>query len=146
MTKHIFKKGEGHPRWKGGRRKVGQYYQVLRPNHPQANTRGYVYEHRIVMEQVIGRYLDPTEVVHHINGIKMDNRPENLELVNGQAEHASKHLSGHKHTRPSPLKGRKRPEISDRQTGKKHSDEWKKNISTALRHFFSDHPRHRKPS
>jgi hypothetical protein len=51
------------------------------PEHPGASKHGYVMEHRVVAEQTIGRRLTPGEVVHHKNGIKDDNRPENLEVM-----------------------------------------------------------------
>jgi hypothetical protein len=50
-----------------------------------------VLEHRLVMEGLLGRLLDPKEVVHHINGDGTDNRPENLELLSGQSEHMRLH-------------------------------------------------------
>lgn len=51
------------------------------PEHPRAKSNnGYVFEHILVMEDQLGRYLEPEENVHHLNGIKDDNRPENLEL------------------------------------------------------------------
>lgn len=55
------------------------YVLVKVPDHPRAS-RGWVREHIVVMEQTIGRHLLPGEEVHHINGVKDDNRPENLEL------------------------------------------------------------------
>lgn len=72
--------GDKHHNWKGGKRINKHGYVLLRvPLHPfQQN--GYVQEHRLVMETYLNRYLDKTETVHHKNGIRTDNRIENLEL------------------------------------------------------------------
>ena len=68
--------------WKGGRIKDRKGYINIRVyNHPFAHSRGYIMEHRLVMEKKLGRYLTKEEDVHHINGIKDDNRIENLELI-----------------------------------------------------------------
>jgi hypothetical protein len=56
------------------------YIMVHAPGHPRARSSPYVFEHIIVMETVLARYLFPDETVHHRNGVRDDNRPENLEL------------------------------------------------------------------
>ena len=83
--------------WKGGEVRQGGYILVYSPNHPNANSqgKGYVRRSRLVMEKKIGRYLDKKEIIHHINGIKNDDRPENL-IILTNSEHLSLH---HKNTK-----------------------------------------------
>lgn len=57
------------------------YILTFCPNHPYANSRGYVPEHRLVMEKKLGRYLLRFEKVHHLDGIKDHNDDSNLKLV-----------------------------------------------------------------
>jgi hypothetical protein len=70
------------------------YVLLLSPGHPHANSGGYVREHRLVMEQTVGRYLRPEEVVHHRNGVKDDNRPENLQLYASNGAHKMEDMFG----------------------------------------------------
>ena len=69
-------KGKRSPNWKRGWTKNGKYINVW---HPESKR--YIGEHRLVMMESIGRPLRDWEEVHHINGIKTDNRIENLKLV-----------------------------------------------------------------
>jgi hypothetical protein len=69
------RKGPDNPKWKGGVKSHSSGY--LREWDKK---RGYMLQHRLVMERVLGRPLLQHEQVHHKNGIRDDNRPENLEL------------------------------------------------------------------
>ena len=82
-------KMEKSGRWKGGRRvcKRDGYVFLHRPDHPDARKDGDILEHRLVMEQVLGRRLYKDEDVNHVNGKKDDNRPENLKLVRHYAHY-----------------------------------------------------------
>lgn len=69
--------GNKNPRWNNGRTITNGYISIFQKNHPYSN-KHYVYEHRFVVEKIIGRYLKPKEHVHHINKNKTDNRFQNL--------------------------------------------------------------------
>lgn len=90
--------GEFNDNWKGGRVKHSNgYVYVRQKDHPRAlKNGGYVLEHILVAERYIGRYLKYGEVIHHINGVKDDNRPENLYITN-HTEHMRLHSQGISH-------------------------------------------------
>lgn len=85
--------GPANPNWRGGRSIASNGYVLIRVGvgHPLADVRGYVYEHRLVATKILGRPLAKGELVHHRNGDKTDNRPENLEVVRDNAEHFYRH-------------------------------------------------------
>lgn len=81
-----FKKGEMPRNFKGyrftqSRPQSGIYKCIYKPDHPYSTASGHVREHRLVMEEQIGRYLEADEVVDHINMNTLDNRPENLRVM-----------------------------------------------------------------
>lgn len=81
---------ENNPNWKG-KRNYGRYLGIYKPNHPFTTKSGHIREHRLVVEKCIGRYLEPTEIVHHINNNGRDNRPKNLYLFSSRNEHMKFH-------------------------------------------------------
>jgi hypothetical protein len=83
--------GENAGNWKGGRHTTSAgYVTVHSPDHPRATSRDWVFEHILVAEEKLGRLLEPGEVVHHINRIRHDNRPENLRVLQ-----AGQHIADH---------------------------------------------------
>ena len=85
------RKGEKAGNYRGGRRINSQgYIEIFSPNHPNKSVRNTIREHRLVMENYLGRYLTRNEDIHHVNGNKQDNRLENLKLMSSK-EHDSLH-------------------------------------------------------
>ena len=79
-------RGENNPCWRGGKYKNQAGYVTVKlqsddPYYSMMSRDGYVNEHRLIVARKLGRCLEAWEIVHHINGIKDDNRIENLQLV-----------------------------------------------------------------
>lgn len=98
-TKHGYIKGQhvdyvrGHSyRFNGGVAKHSKGYTLIKnPSHHRADTRGYVFEHILVIEEVLGRQLTGNECVHHKDENKNNNAPYNLQLCRDNAEHRRIH-------------------------------------------------------
>lgn len=88
-TKH----GAEAPGYKGGISEKGNrgYRKILMPEHPYADANGYVFEHRLVCENLLGRYLTDEEIVHHRDGNRLNNDPSNLFIFYGHDTHIAFH-------------------------------------------------------
>lgn len=71
--------------------KSGDYYRALVPNHPNADRHGYVVEHRVKIENYLGRLLNKNEIVHHKNKDTLDNRIKNLKVFKNKSVHSKFH-------------------------------------------------------
>lgn len=85
--------GNKNPFWKGGRTVTPHGYVLIRVgvDHPLADCRGYAYEHRLVASAMLGRTIKPHEQVHHLDGNRRNNSPDNLEVMQSIAHHRVRH-------------------------------------------------------
>lgn len=88
-SRRVIQQREKSPSWKGGILNKRGYIFIYSPDHPH-NDGNYVKRSRLEMEKKLGRYLETREHVHHINGIKNDDRIENLVLLS-ISDHRSHH-------------------------------------------------------
>jgi hypothetical protein len=110
--------GKDNPNFSGGRYIDDKgYIRVLRPDHPFNNV-GYVYEHRLVAEKHLGRYLQTWETVHHINEIKLDNRWENFYLTT-VPEHSAIHREGKRQSKERRDTMRQHAKRRNKESGRK---------------------------
>jgi hypothetical protein len=82
-------KGENNPAWKGGSYiEPEKGYRMIRmPSHHRARANGYVLEHIIIAEQILGRRLKPNEEIHHRDRDRANNDPNNLQVYDSHLEH-----------------------------------------------------------
>lgn len=87
--------------WKGGMvyNKIHEQFLLYKPYHPYSDCRGYVAQYRIIKEIYLSilngypTYINPNLIIHHINHVRMDNRPQNLQVLT-KKEHQNIHKLG----------------------------------------------------
>lgn len=87
--KHV---GKNNPNWKGGIKKTKPgYIQIYKPDHPYSDKNGYIQEHRLIIEKVLGRFMKPHECAHHIDKNRKNNKNKNLVACNDWGYHQILH-------------------------------------------------------
>lgn len=84
-------KREEHHSWRGGVHYYKGHTMVYQPDHPKAKKNGYVFEHTMIVEEILGYSLPPEACIHHINGNGKDNRKENLIVCQDRSYHLLLH-------------------------------------------------------
>ena len=85
--------GSNSANWRGGKHLSGYgYIYIWKPNHPKTNSRGYVLEHILIAEEVLGKPLPEGAIVHHINENRSGNRKENLVICENENYHKLLHV------------------------------------------------------
>jgi len=79
--------GKLNGQWRGGRRSQGGYITVKAPGHPRVNRGGYVFEHILICEKILGKFLPPGSEPHHFDGNKANNINSNLVICQDRAYH-----------------------------------------------------------
>ena len=88
----------------GRKRTPNGYIALCIRSHPNSESSGgYIFEHRVMMETLLNRYLDSKEIVHHKNGVKHDNRLGNLEVMD-HTEHTVMHHKGASRSKDTKMK------------------------------------------
>lgn len=80
ITNTRFIRGHNKANWKGGKSNANGYSIIHKPEHPNADAKGYVYEHILIAEKALGKYLPPKAIVHH-------HTPEQLVVGENQGYH-----------------------------------------------------------
>ena len=84
--------GKNAPRWKGGKTIDNHgYVRIYMPDHPSSNSRGYIFEHVLIVETVLGKQLPHGAKIHHVNERRNDNRNSNMVACEGNAYHKLLH-------------------------------------------------------